>query len=387
MDRKTCKEPARLGDRNSARHAQVYDRDQPESQPVSTSSSNARKLPLSSHQHTGTLKPCLDSDPPSVGKVVVIRSVWVPDLENVPLLHRTDDGGGAKEDIESEGHPRDRKSAFGPPLDSFPSPSPSVSCDKAPEGDERPTSCKAGKRRCCCGVCGREFSSIQDLQRHRRETRTGAEGPWSCCLCETEYVNRAELTKHVRTHTRGKPYRCDVCEKAFRLKGNLTVHKLIHRGVRDHQCMVCGKEFVRSDHLTRHMWTHTGEKRFQCNVCGQAFTNKQTLTTHSRRHTGEKPYRCDVCMKAFRFSGDVKKHKRTHTGEKPHLCDVCGMAFRQSSSLALHRRTHTGEKPFSCKICSKVFFVHRNLEAHLLTHVAERSQELVTMLPANGETT
>ena len=52
---------------------------------------------------------------------------------------------------------------------------------------------------------------------------------------------------------------------------------------RNHVCQLCDSRFLCKSKLERHMRTHTGAKPFGC-YCGKAFNQKSALKNHSRRH-------------------------------------------------------------------------------------------------------
>ena len=85
-------------------------------------------------------------------------------------------------------------------------------------------------------------------------------------------VDRGGLSKHIKTHTGGKPY----------------------------ACKHCGKSFTTHYHLTYHIRTQTGEKPYACEQCGKSYTTQQSLNDHIRTHTGQKPYACVVASEAKR---------------------------------------------------------------------------------------
>ncbi|XP_047101438.1 zinc finger protein 724-like isoform X1 [Schistocerca piceifrons] len=185
-------------------------------------------------------------------------------------------------------------------------------------------------------------------------------------LCTSDHVHVHTVLSAKRHH------KCDVCGKMFTLLCNLKKHRLMHTAERTHECDICGKSFTARGSLKKHELIHTGQNPHKCNVCGKSFTQSGHLKNHILIHTGNRPHKCDACAKSFTERGSLKKHELIHTGQRPHKCDVCGKSFTQSSSLKTHVLIHTGDRPHKCDTCGKLFNVLSNLKAHKLIHSGKR---------------
>ncbi|XP_050687078.1 broad-complex core protein isoforms 1/2/3/4/5-like isoform X6 [Eriocheir sinensis] len=60
-------------------------------------------------------------------------------------------------------------------------------------------------------------------------------------------------------------------------------------------CTYCFYTTNMKANLSRHIRTHTGEKPYSCTYCPYRTSTKPNLKTHMRTHTGEKPYACAFC--------------------------------------------------------------------------------------------
>lgn len=172
-------------------------------------------------------------------------------------------------------------------------------------------------------------------------------------------------------HAADRPFKCDVCGKDFKSKANFQKHLRTHTGEKPYSCSFCSKNFSQRSSLNLHLRIHSGEKPYVCETCGKDFIQRSDLTVHIRRaHTGEKPYRCKICGKCFSANNDLSVHIKIHLGHKPFTCVTCGRGFRRGCQLAMHiRRDHIGEKRFTCQICGKRYFNTYELSRHQRSHV------------------
>uniref|UniRef100_UPI00358E1439 zinc finger protein 37A-like n=1 Tax=Myxine glutinosa TaxID=7769 RepID=UPI00358E1439 len=171
---------------------------------------------------------------------------------------------------------------------------------------------------------------------------------FSCSRCSHLFLTEGALQLHMNTrHKKGCLYKCAVCGKNFSTKQNVKIHNRIHTGERPYKCSVCGKSFTAKNSVTIHMRTHTGERPFECSVCGRTFTVARHVTSHMKTHTGERPHKCFVCGKSFSEKSSVKIHMRTHTGERPYKCSICGKGFSARNSVKIHMSTHSLHKNVS----------------------------------------
>ncbi|CAL4065067.1 unnamed protein product, partial [Meganyctiphanes norvegica] len=51
-----------------------------------------------------------------------------------------------------------------------------------------------------------------------------------CSQCEKFFLQKCDLMRHLKTHTKEKPYQCCHCDKAFKQNNNRIFHLRTHNG-------------------------------------------------------------------------------------------------------------------------------------------------------------
>lgn len=227
-----------------------------------------------------------------------------------------------------------------------------------------------GKKQYACDLCGRRFSDLSNLRRHKHIHEDIR--PYACDVCGSRFHQKTHVERHQLVHTGERPFQCSYCLKGFRDSTELKLHLRVHTGERPYSCPVCKKTFSRICYMKRHQEKHlsivptampTNEnkdvaKEYLCSFCRSWFFTKQELEDHRSVHlkhgpAGQKLYECTQCKKCFTGSSNLRKHAVIHTGLRPFTCNLCNQSFRQATHLQRHRLIHTGEKPFKCSICLK----------------------------------
>ncbi|KAH7967221.1 hypothetical protein HPB49_023603 [Dermacentor silvarum] len=222
-----------------------------------------------------------------------------------------------------------------------------------------------------CVDCGKEFTTVFHLRRHRR-IHTG-ERPYPCKVCGQCFRHSTSLKVHMRRHTGEEPFQCTVCSKTFKDPANFKVHQNSHSKERPYACRVCEKRFNAASTLYAHMKIHTGERPYACTICNRSFTFNNTLVRHIRTHTGEKPYKCELCPLRFSTASNLSSHRKKHSQERQFHCEICPQEFSTATALASHVKTHTGEHAHQCEVCSRGFAKFAGLQAHMRKHTGERA--------------
>lgn len=237
-------------------------------------------------------------------------------------------------------------------------------------GGETPRTTESGeaihpeKKNCKCSYCGKVFTSISHLNRHRM-IHTG-EKPFQCSECGKSFSQKAFLIKHFRMHTGEKPYRCGECGKAFKHNISLISHQGLHTGEMPFKCNECGKSYRSREGLKVHYRFHTGEMPFECSECGKSYRSREGLLNHFYSHTAEKPFSCSECGEYFTQKSDLIEHLTVHG--KPFKCNECGRVFNSSYNFVRHMKVHIVAKQYACRECDKVYCTSSSLYKHRKTH-------------------
>ncbi|XP_058834123.1 zinc finger protein 652-A-like [Topomyia yanbarensis] len=244
-----------------------------------------------------------------------------------------------------------------------------------------------------------------------------------CDLCPRKFFVLFRFNAHKRTHEGLKPFECEVCGRAFSTSNNLKLHRIqkhsnnrislpcdhpgcgqrfsTRLGLNRHKnrvhnpdyvmpaqiafiCDICGKKFTTNGGLKRHKYTHTpGEMPFVCGICSKQFPTSNKLKEHTMRHEGVKNHTCSQCGLRKTTMHELKTHIRNMHSTEPrsYSCEVCARQFSNTGSLGLHIKiVHLGLKPYICTVCQWAFgrsdHLKRHMKSHMRAGLLKSSQEM-----------
>ncbi|XP_078139334.1 zinc finger protein 423 [Centroberyx gerrardi] len=286
-----------------------------------------------------------------------------------------------------------------------------------------------------CESCDKQFSSVDDLQKHLLDMHTFV--LYHCTLCQEVFDSKVSIQVHlaVKHSNEKKMFRCTACAWDFRKETDLQLHvKHNHLGQRlkPRKCIFCGETFGTEVELQCHITTHS--KKFNCRFCGKAFHAITLLERHLRekhcvfdagggnggavgveRSTVVAAEQADLQNMLLKSGvvgggggqGDTANSHEASGGEEEldnsepmYACDICGAAYTMESLLQNHRLRDHNIRPgeddacsrkkkadfikgnHKCNVCSRTFFSESGLREHAQTH---RGPAKHYMCPICGE--
>ncbi|XP_051513398.1 zinc finger protein 423-like isoform X3 [Myxocyprinus asiaticus] len=297
-----------------------------------------------------------------------------------------------------------------------------------------------------CESCDKQFSSVDDLQKHLLDMHTFV--LYHCTLCQEVFDSKVSIQVHlaVKHSNEKKMYRCTACAWDFRKESDLQSHvKHSHLGHptgpgstgKARKCIFCGETFGTEVELQCHITTHS--KKYNCRLCGKAFHAIVLLEKHLReKHcifdggngngnggsqngtpngvtqsskrsaTGSTGEQVDLQNMLLKGSGQETANSHEASGgeeeldasEPMYACDICGAAYTMESLLQNHRLRDHNIRPgeddagsrkkkadfikgnHKCNVCSRTFFSENGLREHAQTH---RGPAKHYMCPICGE--
>ncbi|XP_028305502.1 zinc finger protein 423 isoform X4 [Gouania willdenowi] len=205
-----------------------------------------------------------------------------------------------------------------------------------------------------CNQCDLRFSSFEGFQAHLKSHLEMLLRRQSCPQCNKEdFESQDALLQHLTVHytTTSTQYVCESCDKQFSSVDDLQKHLLdMHTFVLYH-CTLCQEVFDSKVSIQVHLAVkHSNEKKlFRCTACAWDFRKEADLQVHVKHnHLGQrsilpgslgaglKPRKCIFCGETFGTEVELQCHITTHS--KKLTCRFCGKAFHAMSLLERHLR-------------------------------------------------
>lgn len=114
-----------------------------------------------------------------------------------------------------------------------------------------------GERTISCPKCDQKFFHRKHMTDHLKRHTDTATKMFVCEYesCDKVFRYKHGLTEHLNSHTRSRMFCCEICGKEFTRVSVLNRHRQMHME-KTIECAVCRKGFTRQDHLETHMRVH-----------------------------------------------------------------------------------------------------------------------------------
>ena len=201
------------------------------------------------------------------------------------------------------------------------------------------------KGKVACDICGQFVSKLKEhlLRKHPENLDSKEATLYQCNMCHYSTRIKSTLKQHVYNKHTEKTLSCDQCNYKTALQTRLKQHMKKVHGSPTVFCSFegCQRKFVQKCDLTEHVKRTHPTGIFNCHICGKPFVNEEKLKRHLRMHNIDtEGLPCQHCQLKFLTKQKLKEHINTHTGETPYKCPglACDKAFMSSSSLAHHKK-------------------------------------------------
>ncbi|BFZ12228.1 hypothetical protein BsWGS_15263 [Bradybaena similaris] len=123
------------------------------------------------------------------------------------------------------------------------------------------------------------------------------------------------------------PSQCPLCGKTFSNINALSKHRLTHSDERKYVCNICSKGFKRQDHLNGHLMTHLDKKPYECQLpnCDKGYCDARSLRRHLEQHHHLDPETVQTHVQASMAAAGISPpaprtgSKKSGDGRSKHL--------------------------------------------------------------------
>lgn len=235
-----------------------------------------------------------------------------------------------------------------------------------------------------CQNCDTNFPTKYQYQRHQCEFNAekvvlkpdadikdidkGMRIKYDCPVCGKQFVSKNNLERHQSSHDNTKKNVCEHCNKQFVSENRLRIHKENH-------CKKAGdiSKFYRSDVA---VW--------KCLKCNQVFATPASANRHA-----------EWCVATVLITENdeqvpkVVEHKQDPDENVPKTdcsknvekvltelllqCEFCNRTYAEKKFLLQHQRTHTTGVNYECVTCKEVFDSYTIAAKHWLTKCSDEA--------------
>lgn len=173
-----------------------------------------------------------------------------------------------------------------------------------------------------CKICGSIQTRRANFNQHMARHVPYLDRKFSCPECSLKFAIKADLNKHLKTHSVTKEYSCHQCDYKGKSSLSLRKHLQVHLPSDTHKCSKCSFSCKTLYNLTLHEKTHSlSGASFKCPHCSYKAMNIENLRKHvlkTEQHKGLSIYLCDLCEFTTNFHKQYRLHQATVHGHE-HL--------------------------------------------------------------------
>lgn len=204
-----------------------------------------------------------------------------------------------------------------------------------------------------CNLCGKFYSSANNLSRHFKLTHTKDNGTIKCKICGRIFKHKYSYREH-----------CKSKHKFLLQADGLKLNAIKSSSSSSQQVFGVQNKNITAQYTKKYTKTQHAENKYKCNDCGQQFETNVILGQHiikdhcvkntlkrleevvntasrSNNNNNNNSVKCMICFKAFSSFSYLSSHMLLHSGLKPFKCDICNTAFRFKSNLRMHKKKHS----------------------------------------------
>ncbi|OXA45161.1 zinc finger protein 184-like [Folsomia candida] len=238
------------------------------------------------------------------------------------------------------------------------------------------TGIHTNRKRPSCDICHRVFNNSVTLRKHTEVIHSTSERPRLPCGflgCEKTFLDKGSASRHIKIDHAENPVRfpCTLCGNQFKSRADLEKHIATHTTEKPYNCATCGRGFSQMGSMKSHERVHLEKSTreiFKCDVCPQTFLGRDGLQRHIRQvHDNQRNYPCAFGGQRFSCAYNLKRHvEAVHATneEKIHSCDKCQYKSNSKTNLAQHVRSHNVANWRECYFCKKHLATFHTLVRH-----------------------
>jgi KRAB domain-containing zinc finger protein len=195
--------------------------------------------------------------------------------------------------------------------------------------------------------CKKTFARKSSVKIHKLSHNK--EKPFKCSYpgCLKNFKHKYDLVHHIRErhgHSDEIKLKCTLCTKTFNRKEHLNKHQEIHESQgKTFDCHICNSKYVQKSTLNRHLREkHTGKfYNYSCSDCNKTYATSRCLSQHKKlKHslpTLRNYIKCYFCDKNMEKKFYLYNHLKIHIKERAYRCLHCDRkSFIQYFSLYYH---------------------------------------------------